>query len=121
MAVHGACLAAYAQGLNIIDAANKNNHFDVDYAELLQIWRAGCIILADHMNNSLLMPLYKDRATNFVNPLYNDKVADELKRSCASLKRIVLAATEGDYIVPSLSAALEYLKYMTNIALQPSF
>ncbi len=121
LAVYGACLAAYAQGLNIIDKANQDNHFNVDFAELLQIWRGGCIIRADYINESVLTPIYKDRKTEFVNPLYNGKVASDLKRSYPSLKKIVLAATESDQIVPSMSASLEYLKYMSNTDLPTSF
>ena len=47
LAVYVACLTAFTQGLIIIDKADKDNHFDVNYTELLQIWRAGCIIRAD--------------------------------------------------------------------------
>ncbi|EME46804.1 hypothetical protein DOTSEDRAFT_70693 [Dothistroma septosporum NZE10] len=122
MAVYGACLASYVQGLNIIDKADKENHFNVDYYQLLQIWRAGCIIQADYISSKLLMPIYKDYATKKdKNPLYEPDVAADLKKSFAPLKKIVLQAAEKDHPIPSLSATLEYLKYQTSTNLPTSF
>jgi len=121
IAVYTACLAAWAQGLNIIDRANKLYHFNVDYPALLQIWRAGCIIQADHINLELLDPIYKAAAPNYVNPLYEPSVTKELRDGMQSLKKTVLKATEADHVVPSLSSSLEYLKYMTSTELPTSF
>lgn len=121
VAVYGAFLAAYAQGLNIIDKANRSKHFAIDYASLIQIWRNGCIIRSDYINRSLLAPLFGKDSTSFTNPLYDSTIASDLKRSYPSLKKVVLAAMEADQVAPSLSATLEYLKYMTNTDLPTSF
>lgn len=122
MAVYAACLASYVQGMNIIDKADKQNHFNVDYYALLQIWRAGCIIQADYISSRLLMPLYKNHASKAEkNPLYEPDVANDFKRSFQSLKKVVLAATEKDHVVPSLAGTLDYLKYQTSTDLPTSF
>lgn len=122
MAVYIACLASYCQGMNIIDKADKANHFNVDYYALLQIWRAGCIIQADYISSELLQPIYKDHANKVdKNPLFEPAVAKQLKNGFQHLKKIVLAATEGDHPIPSLSATLEYLKYQTSTDLPTSF
>lgn len=131
LAVFTACLAAYAQGMNIIDKADRHNHFNINYAALLQIWRAGCIIQADYISASLLQPIYakKQKAkshTNLAdepetNPLYEAVVADDLKRGLPSLKRVVAKGVESDAIIPALSASLEYLKIQTSTALPTSF
>ena len=122
MAVYLACLASYVQGLNDIDKANKANHFNIDFNEVLQIWHAGCIIQADYISQELLHPIYKDYAFKTdINPLYEPDVARDFKRGFAQLRKIVLAATEGDHVIPSISATLEYLKIQTSTDLPTSF
>jgi len=120
-AVYGACLEAYAQGLNIIDKANTSKHFNIDYSELLQVWRNGCIIRADHINREVLFPIYKVRKTEFLNPLYDTTFAEQLKLCYPSLRHVVMMATGADQVIPSLSASLEYIKYMTSTDLPTSF
>ena len=116
MAVYTACLAAYCQGMVVISKADKENHFNVNYAELLQIWRAGCIIQADYISEKLLQPIYSNRTSKSsdTNPLYEPSVAADLKRGFPSLKKVVVKSMEGDHVIPALSATLEYLKYQTS-------
>ena len=121
LAVYTACLLAYAQGMNIIGNADKDHHFNTNYTELLQVWRAGCIIQADYINRDLLTPIYSSKPKESINPLYAPTVAAELKKGFPALRKVVVAATEGDHIIPSLSASLEYLKYQTSTDLPTSF
>lgn len=123
LAVYTACLTAYCQGMIIIDKADKEYHFNVNYAELLQIWKAGCIIQADHISNNLLQPIYSNRSEKAeeTNPLYERDVAKALKRGFSHLRTVVAKSVEGDHVVPALSATLEYLKYQTSTELPTSF
>ncbi|KAK4961774.1 hypothetical protein LTR10_002265 [Elasticomyces elasticus] len=121
MAVYTACLAAYCQGLIVIGKAEKANHFNINYAELLQIWRAGCIIQADYISGELLQPIYPNGDTRFANPLHHPSIAHNLKRGYAHLRTVVVKSVEGDHVVPALSATLEYLKYQTSTALPTNF
>ena len=88
----------------------------------MQIWKAGCIIQADHINS--LLGVIFDPST-FVheehNLLYESTVVSELKTGFEPLKRIVLKGTEANAIIPTLSATLEYLKYSGNLELPTSF
>lgn len=122
LAVFHSFLSAYCQGMNIIDKADKEKHFNIDYHQLLQIWRAGCIIQADYISSELLMPIYKDfRNKKDKNPLYEPGVAKDLKRTFGNLKKVVMAATQADHVIPALSASLEYLKFQTSTDLPTSF
>ncbi|KAI7344209.1 6-phosphogluconate dehydrogenase C-terminal domain-like protein, partial [Hortaea werneckii] len=98
-AVYAACLSAYVQGMIIIDRADREYHFNVDYTELLQVWRAGCIIQADYISNTLLQPIYHSKKTKPVeiNPMYEPSVAADLKKSFGSLRKIVAKSIEGDH------------------------
>jgi 6-phosphogluconate dehydrogenase len=110
LAVYTGCLAAYCQGLVLLDKANRVHHWDIPFAKVVQIWRAGCIVQSDHIAD-LLEPLLEDSPGNG-NVLLMHPVIDELKRDMPKLKKIVLKAVEADANVPALSATLEWLKYI---------
>lgn len=127
LAVYATCLASYVQGLNIIEKADKQNKFNVDYYALLQIWRAGCIIQADYISTQLLMPIYKDSKTKVnKNPLYEPMIAKAFKRCMTSkedengMKWTIIAALQADLHVPAMSATLEWIKYQTSTDLPTS-
>ncbi|KAI9742334.1 MAG: hypothetical protein M1818_003867 [Claussenomyces sp. TS43310] len=121
-AVYSACLASYVQGLSIIDVADRQNRWQVDYSIITQIWRNGCIIRADHIADLLESifrgPHGRDSDRNL---LYEPAVAEELKRSFPSLRRMVLRGVESNAVIPSISATLEYLKYSGNLQLPTQF
>lgn len=123
-AVYAACLASYIQGMNIIDKADKAYKFNVNYLNLLQIWRAGCIIQADAMTSNVLMPIYKNFNTKAdKNPLFEPIVAKEFKKCMSGetgMKGTIMAALKADQHVPALSSALEWIKYQTSTDLPTS-
>ncbi|PVH83829.1 6-phosphogluconate dehydrogenase C-terminal domain-like protein [Cadophora sp. DSE1049] len=119
-AVYATCLVSYIQGMNIVDVADKENKRSINYANIVQIWRAGCIIQSDYIS-SLLSPIYSSSSSRPHNLLYAPTIASELKSNFASLKRIVAMGVESNSITPSMSASLEYLKYMGNLELPTQF
>lgn len=82
-----ACLASFAQGMNLIARASKDEGWGVDLAKCIQIWREGCIIRSEGIAD-LLQPLY-EREAGVVNTLTLQAVADEIKRTIPSLQRVV--------------------------------
>jgi 6-phosphogluconate dehydrogenase len=118
-AVYVTCLACFVQGLNIIESADKENKWDVDYSQVMQIWRAGCIIQADGIEDLIKPPMegYKeDRKQGLsMNLLFRPEVAKALKDGFPSLKKVVLKGIEGDHCVPALGATLDYIKYSTSL------
>lgn len=122
-AVYTTCLAAYVQGISIIDVADKQNKWAINFGNIVLIWRSGCIIQADHISASLAKifhPESKFKLKNH-NLLYEPLIVDELKSGFESLKRTVLRGIEKNAIVPSMSATLEYLKYSGNLELPTQF
>lgn len=114
VAVYTTCLASYAQGINVIEAANQENKWSINYDAIWQIWRAGCIIQADYISDEILKPVFLNKDRKTVNLLYEQNVAKAFKDGYPKLKKVLAAAMEGDFIVPSLSATLEYIKYQSN-------
>ncbi|KAL9599739.1 MAG: hypothetical protein Q9219_003622 [cf. Caloplaca sp. 3 TL-2023] len=118
-AVYATCLASFVEGINIIDQADQENRWSIDYAAVVQIWRNGCIIKADYITD-MLADIFKDPHAD-KDLLHNGQVAQELKDSFPALKDIVTRAVQHNAIVPSLSASLEFLKYSTNTILPTQF
>ncbi|QIW99757.1 hypothetical protein AMS68_005275 [Peltaster fructicola] len=122
IATYAACLASYIEGMNVIWRANKEKKFNINFDNVLHIWHAGCIIQTDYITRELMEPIYKDWQTkDNINPLYETTIAKEFQRSFPALKKVVLKGTEGDHIVPTLSATLAYLKIQTSTDLPTSF
>ena len=114
-AVYSSCLAAYVQGINVITKKNREEHWNINFAEVWQIWRAGCIIQADGISE-LLKPIFADRTKyNDMNLLYEESIGKELRKTKPALQRVIGAAVQHDHVVPAMSATLEYLKYQTSL------
>ncbi len=69
-------ICAYAQGFQLMDVAAKQYGWQLDFAEIAKIWRAGCIIRAaflqsitqayqqtPELNNLLLAPFFTEQIT----------------------------------------------------------
>ncbi|KAE8442051.1 hypothetical protein EG329_003908 [Mollisiaceae sp. DMI_Dod_QoI] len=122
-AVYTTCLAAYVQGISIIDVADKENRWAVNFNNIVRIWRSGCIIQADHISSLLAQIFHPESKAKHKNHnlLYEPLVVDELKSGFEPLKRILLKSVQENAIVPSMSATLEYLKYSGNLELPTQF
>ena len=119
-AVYAAFLTAFVQGINIIDQADQENKWSINFAEVIQIWRNGCIIRADYIAD-MLESIFTKTGDHDRDLLHNRIVAKELKGNFAALKKVVTMGVETNAIIPSLSATLEYLKYSVNTVLPTQF
>ncbi|KAF2502538.1 6-phosphogluconate dehydrogenase-like protein [Lophium mytilinum] len=120
-ATFATCLASYIQGLTDIDAANKKHGWEIDYAAVLQIWKAGCIIQADYISEELLAPVLNSGNPKSLNLLFNDRVVRDIRNSMDNLRKVVAKGVETDQVIPTLSASLEYFKIATGTNLPTSF
>jgi len=121
VATYTACLASYVQGINIIDQANREKHWNIDFSEVLQIWRAGCIIQADYLSEMLKPIMAEYKKKDSMNLLFESPIANDLKKGQPSLKKVVAAAVLNDHVVPALSSSLDYIKYTTSLDLPTQF
>ncbi|KAL8658142.1 MAG: hypothetical protein Q9226_001225 [Calogaya cf. arnoldii] len=118
-AVYATFLASFVEGIDIIDQAEQENHWNIDYSAVVQIWRNGCIIKADYITD-MVAEIFRESKAD-LDLLHNKRVAQELKKTFPALKEIVAKSVEHNAIVPSLSATLEFLKYSTNTILPTQF
>jgi len=108
LAVYAGILGSYVQGMHIIAQASEDQHWNINYANVIGIWRAGCIIQSDGISD-ILQPIYTENP-KLKNLLENPKIAQELRKSYDALKRVCKISLESDSITPALDATLSWLK-----------
>jgi 6-phosphogluconate dehydrogenase len=122
-ATYAACLASYIQGMNVIVAADREHDWHIDYAQVWQIWRAGCIIQADYISDEILAPILTahSAAASSIKLQHDARTARDVRNVYPSLRRIVAKVVETDQVAPALSATLEYFKAITGTDLPTAF
>ncbi|KAL8660522.1 MAG: hypothetical protein Q9202_006477 [Teloschistes flavicans] len=100
-AVYTAFLASFIEGFNIIDQANKEHGWSVDYSAVVPVWRNGCIITAD-LIVAILADISKEPQMD-VDLLHNWGLPTK--------------GIQHNAVVSSLSATLESLRQATNTIL----
>lgn len=98
-------IMSYAQGFAQLRAASEHYQWQLNYGEIANIWRAGCIIRAQF--------LQKITAAYQKNPeLTNLMLDDYFKAICAkyqaATRQVVAWAVQAGIPVPALSAAIAY-------------
>lgn len=113
-------LACFVQGLDVIRAKDRREGWDLDYVALLQLWRGGCIIQADHIAD-VLEGVFRRADHDRDEVLGNAEVERELAERFPAAKEAVLRAVEADFFVPAVSQTLEWYKYATSAHLPTQF
>jgi 6-phosphogluconate dehydrogenase len=121
-ATYASCLASFIQGFNIIAKADQEHKWDIDYSQVWQIWRAGCIIQADYISDEILAPILKSKpSSDELNLNFSSRVAQDIRNCFPALRRVVAKAVETDQVAPAMSATLEYFKIASGTDLPTSF
>lgn len=119
LAVYAGILGAFVQGMRILASASANFHWNLDFATIIQIWRAGCIIQSEGISN-ILQPIY-EQTPKLTNLLENEQVAAEFKKCYEPLKRVCRLGIESDSVIPSLDATLSWIKSVGTAELPTNF
>ncbi|KAA0156578.1 hypothetical protein FNF29_00689 [Cafeteria roenbergensis] len=105
-ALYAAKICAYAQGMNIIREAARQNGWTVNLGECARIWKGGCIIRARFLDR--IKSAY-DRNADLANLLVDPEFAAEINSRQHAWRRVVSLAAACGIAVPALSASLAYL------------
>jgi 6-phosphogluconate dehydrogenase len=104
-ALYAGLILAFAQGMELLQAASEHYGYHLDMATVARIWRGGCIIRA-----ALLEPIREafreDPARR--NLMLDPKMADALNLHQDALRQVTAAAIQTGVPVPAYAAALEY-------------
>jgi 6-phosphogluconate dehydrogenase len=120
-ATYLSCLASFIQGFNIIARADKTHSWSIDYSQVWQIWRAGCIIQADYISDEILAPILKSSSPTSLDLNHSSRVASDIRACFPSLRRVAGKVVETDQVAPALTATLEYFKVTSGIDLPTAF
>ena len=101
-------ILCYAQGFGMIASASEQYGWKLPLPTIAKIWRAGCIIRSD-MLDDMAAALGENPDRNLMMAPY---FADWLKRTHGALRRVVALAAERGVAVPALSAGLAYFDAM---------
>ena len=104
-ALYCAKICAYAQGFQLMRAAQHTYDWTLDFASIARIWRGGCIIRARFLQK--LAEAYT-RAPDLVNLLLDPYFSDQLQRSQSHWRSVVGIAAQAGIAVPALMSTLAY-------------
>jgi 6-phosphogluconate dehydrogenase len=94
---------AYAQGFAVMTAASKEFGWDLPLAEVARIWRAGCIIRSQFLDE--IASAY-EAETEKTDLLMTDTFADLISRTQGALRKTVAESAAAGLPVPALASAL---------------
>ncbi len=97
-------LCSYAQGLALLSVASRELKMDIDMPAVVRIWRGGCIIRSELLNN--FMEAYKDK--DLKNLLLDTDVADLVTQKLDGIRHTVSIAALNNFPSVSLMASLNY-------------
>lgn len=98
-------ICSYAQGFQLMREAQKEYDWKLDFGEIAQIWRGGCIIRAAFLQK-ITEAYQKDPALS--NLLLDDYFRECIEKYQANWRKVVSIAVSYGVPVPTFSSALAY-------------
>ncbi|MEJ1973703.1 MAG: NADP-dependent phosphogluconate dehydrogenase [Lacunisphaera sp.] len=98
-------ICSYAQGFQLMRQAQKEFNWKLNFGEIAQIWRGGCIIRAAFLQKITEAYARKpDLANLLLDPYFNKTV----KQAQANWRKVVALAAEIGVPAPTFSSSLSY-------------
>jgi 6-phosphogluconate dehydrogenase len=104
-ALYAAKVVAYAQGFNQIQAGSTEYGWNIDLASLATIWRGGCIIRAEFLNDIRNAYTADPKLPTL---LTDNTFAEQVAGAQDSWRNVVSTAAQFGIPAPGLSTALSY-------------
>lgn len=98
-------ICSYAQGFQLMREAQKEYAWELDFGQIAQIWRGGCIIRAVFLQK--ITEAY-ERAPELANLLLDPYFREQLHGAQANWRRVVGEAALAGISIPTFSSALSY-------------
>jgi 6-phosphogluconate dehydrogenase len=106
-ALYAATIIAYAQGLHLLQVASTALDMDIPMANVVKIWRGGCIIRSRLLNT--IYPLFEQKP-KLENMLLQPVIANAVANCLPGLKALVKTGIDAGIALPALQAALGYVQ-----------
>lgn len=98
-------IMSYAQGFEQMKVASSNYDWDLNFGEIAQIWRAGCIIRAQFLQK--ITDAY-DKDAHLNNLLLDDYFAEIANSYQDAVREVVATAVKAGIPAPTYTAAISY-------------
>jgi 6-phosphogluconate dehydrogenase len=104
-ALHFGFLLSYAQGLELLSVASAQYNYGVNIAEVIRIWKGGCIIRSAMLNDLRKAYIQDSSLLNIISSPLFQPIFGELRKDVVMLLKLAM-----DYNLPvaSLAASLHY-------------
>ncbi|HOJ30456.1 MAG TPA: NADP-dependent phosphogluconate dehydrogenase [bacterium] len=110
-ALYIAKISSYAQGIALLQAASKEYNFNLNIGRIAKIWRAGCIIRAQFLDE--ITKAY-EAEPDLPNLLAAPKFASFVETNAGKLAKFIDIAHHGGVPVLAMSGALDYIMQITS-------
>lgn len=97
-------IAAYAQGFAVMQGASKEHGWNIPLATVARIWRAGCIIRSQFLDD--IARAFDEGTPD--NLLLAPAFVDRMEKAAGGLRKVVSEAALAGLPVPALGSALNY-------------
>ena len=104
-ALYAAKIISYAQGFRLLREASSEYGFDLNYGEIALMWRGGCIIRSQFLND--IKQAYQTNP-DLENLLLADFFIDAMRDAEAGWRKAVIFGIEKGIPTPAFSSALAY-------------
>ena len=104
-ALYSAKICSYAQGFQLMREAQKEYNWKLNFGEIAQIWRGGCIIRASFLQKITEAFGKKPRLANLMLDPYFKKT---MRKAQKNWRKVIGLAVKHGIPVPTLGSALAY-------------
>lgn len=104
-AFYFAMVSAYAQGMELLRVASDKYEYDLNYEDIARIWRGGCIIRANFLEN--IRSAY-EKDPNLTNLMIDPDISKIFLSNQNDVRKIVCAGATAGIPVPGFASAISY-------------
>jgi 6-phosphogluconate dehydrogenase len=104
-AIHFSFITAFAQGFALISKASAEYGYDVNLADVARIWRGGCIIRADMLED--FRRVFTENPP-IENMMVDAEIAQRLSAFSSDARDCITAGIKAQVPLPALSASVSY-------------
>lgn len=104
-ALYFSFIITYAQGLSLLDDASREHDYGLNMETIARIWRGGCIIRADLLED--IRKVYRAKP-DLTNMLLSDEFTEILNFTSTAVRSLLKKAIDAGVPTMAMSAALNY-------------
>ena len=104
-AVYASKICSYAQGYQLMRAASEEHGWKLNYGEIALMWRGGCIIRAQFLDEIKLAYTRRRKLPNLLLAPYFKRV---IRKAQQPWRKVIQTAVKLGIPIPAMSSALNY-------------